>query len=231
MKIIFRIFGFILSIMLTHSCSKGNDSIKVSDSGIRDADGNVYTSVQIGTQVWIKENLKTTKYKNGDLIGTTTPDTLNISTESSPKYQWAYEGNEINVSIYGRLYTWYAITDSRNICPAGWHVPTDAEWSALNSLLGGEGVSGGKLKETGLSHWITPNSDADNSSGFTAIPGGWRYYGGASEYIGYFSYWWSSTEENGDNAWWQQVNYVNPNFSRNTMNKKYGLSVRCIKDN
>jgi uncharacterized protein (TIGR02145 family) len=231
MRNIFRIFGFLLSITLTQSCSKKDGSAKVDDSAIKDGDGNVYTSVQIGTQVWMVENLKTTKYNNGDLIGTTSPSTLNIGAESLPKYQWTYEGNETNVSVYGRLYTWYAVTDSRNICPKGWHVPTDNEWAALNSLLGGEGVSGGKLKETGLSHWITPNSDANNSSGFTATPGGWRYYGGASEYLGYFSYWWSSTEENADNAWWRQVNYGGPSLSRNTMNKKFGLSVRCLKDN
>jgi uncharacterized protein (TIGR02145 family) len=217
--------------MLTQSCSKEDGSTKVDESGIKDGDGNVYTYVQIGTQVWMEENLKTTKYNNGDLVGTTSPATLNIEAESSPKYQWAYDANENNVTTYGRLYTWFAATDSRNVCPKGWHVPTDVEWSALNSFLGGEGVSGGKLKETGLSHWITPNSDADNSSGFTAFPGGWRYYGGASEYMGYFSYWWSSTEGNRDISWWRQVGYVNSNFSRNTMSKKYGLSVRCIKDN
>jgi len=198
---------------------------------VNDIVGNIYRTIKIDNQTWMAENLKTTKYNNGDLIGTTSPANLNIGAESLPKYQWVYDANENNVTTYGRLYTWFAATDNRNVCPKGWHVPTDVEWSALNSFLGGEGASGGKLKETGLNHWITPNSDANNSSGFAAIPGGWRYYDGASEYLGYFSYWWSSTEGNVDNAWWRQVNYVNPNFSRNTMNKKYGLSVRCIKDN
>lgn len=230
MKISFRIFGFILVLILMNTCKKKYGSNNGDDSVIKDGDGNVYTSVQIGAQVWLSENLQATKYSNGDLIGTTTPATLNISSMSSPKYQWAYDGDENNLAVYGRLYTWYAVTDNRNICPTGWHVPSDAEWSALDSFLGGNGTSGGKLKETGLSHWITPNSEATNSSSFTAVPGGWRYHGGASEYIGYFNYLWSSTGGDVDNAWWRQMNYGNGSFSRNTMNMKFGLSVRCIKD-
>ena len=110
----------------------------------------VYTTVTIGTQVWMAENLKTTKYSNGDSIGTTSPATLDISIESAPKYQWAYDGNESNVTTHGRLYTWYTVTDSRNVCPIGWHLPTDAEWSTLTTYLGGEGVAANKkLSDTG----------------------------------------------------------------------------------
>lgn len=105
--------------------------------------------MQIGTQVWMVENLKTTKYNNGDFIGTTSPTTLNIEAESSPKYQWAYDSNENNVSTYGRLYTWFATTDSRNICPTGWHIPTDAEWTTLVNFLGGENEAGNNLNEIG----------------------------------------------------------------------------------
>ena len=97
-------------------------------------DGNVYTSVTIGTQVWMVENLKTTKYRNGDLIGTTTPSTLDISAEATPKYQWAYSGDGNNVNTYGRLYTWYAVTDTGNTCPLGWNVPTDGPVDFPNSL-------------------------------------------------------------------------------------------------
>jgi uncharacterized protein (TIGR02145 family) len=114
---------------------------------IADGDGNIYTTVTIGSQTWIRENLKTTKYPNGDLIGTTTPATLDISSETSPKYQWAYEGDDINVLIYGRLYTWYAATDSRKICPVGWHIPNDTEWTILITYLCGGGIAGGKLKK------------------------------------------------------------------------------------
>ena len=130
-------------------------SFKTYTGTVPDIDGNVYNTVTIGTQVWMAENLKTTKYRNGDLIGTTTPATLDISGESYTKYQWAYDGNESNVATYGRLYTWYAVTDTRNVCPTGWHVPTDAEWTTLTTFLGGESVAGGKLKETGTTHWAS----------------------------------------------------------------------------
>jgi uncharacterized protein (TIGR02145 family) len=120
-----------LLIIFTKSCKKDdNNPVPMTDP-----DGNVYTSVTIGTQVWMVENLKTTKYRNGDLIGTTNPATLDISTEPTPKYQWAYEGNESNVVTYGRLYTWYAATDPRNVCPTGWHVPSDVEWTTLENYL------------------------------------------------------------------------------------------------
>ena len=99
---------------------------------VTDIDGNVYHTITIGNQTWMAENLKTTKYRNGDAIGTTTAS-KDTSTKSTPKYQWAYGGNEANVAKYGRLYTWYAATDTRNIAPAGWHVPTDAEWSILKN--------------------------------------------------------------------------------------------------
>ena len=123
---------------------------------VTDIDGNVYNTVTIGTQVWMKENLKVTKYRNGDAIGITTPATLDIWGETSPRYQWAYDGNESNVATYGRLYTWYAVTDSRGVCPTGWHVPTDSEWTTLTDYLGGESVAGGKMKEAGTTHWNSP---------------------------------------------------------------------------
>ena len=114
-------------------------------------------------------NLKTTRYLNSDLIGTTALATKDISVENEPKYQWAYAGDESNVSTFGRLYTWHAITDSRKVCLTGWHVPTDSEWTTLTTYLGGESVTGGKLKETGTFHWSSPNSGATNDSVFTAL--------------------------------------------------------------
>ena len=121
---------------------------------VSDIDGNTYPTIEIGTQTWMAESLKTTRFRNGDLIGTTTPTDKNISGESFPKYQWAYEGNEVNVAEYGRLHTWYTVTDSRNICPTGWHVSTDEEWHTLVLYLDGSAVlsspeskiAGGKLK-------------------------------------------------------------------------------------
>jgi uncharacterized protein (TIGR02145 family) len=197
---------------------------------VKDVDGNIYKTVRIGTQIWMAESLKTTKYSNGDSIGTTIPGTLDISGESIPKYQWAYDGNESNVETYGRLYTWYAATDSRNICPTGWHVPTDTEWSTITTYLVGESVSGGKLKETGITHWKSPNTGATNESGFTALPGGYRYGSGTFYDIGGTGNWWSSTEVSTNNAWC----YTIYNNLRN-VNKHYGkktndLSVRCVKE-
>jgi uncharacterized protein (TIGR02145 family) len=201
-----------------------------STETVQDIDGNVYPIITIGKQVWMKVDLKTTRYSNGDSIGTTIPATLDITNEPTPKYQWAYNGEEINMEIYGRLYSWYAATDDRNICPTGWHVPTDADWSTLTTYLVGEYIAGGKLKETGIIHWKSPNAEATNESGFTALPGGYRYGNGTFYDIGGTGNWWSSTEVSTNNAWC----YTLYNNLRN-VNKHYGkktndLSVRCIRD-
>ena len=196
----------------------------------KDIDGNIYTTVKIGTQTWMKENLKTTKYRNGDPIGTTTPATLDITAETAPKYQWAYAGNVSNVATYGRLYTWYAATDSRSICPTGWHLPTDAEWTTLTTFLGGETIAGGKLKETGTNHWISPNTGATNSSGFTALGGGYRIDGGAFSAFGSYGAWWSSTENNTLSVWHRYMYWSVSDVNRSYSSKSHGLSARCLRD-
>ena len=197
----------------------------------KDIDGNIYTIVKIGTQTWMVENLKTTRYRNGDPIGTTTPATLDISAESTPKYHWAYAGYESNVSTYGRLYTWYAATDSRGICPVGWHLPTESEWTTLTTFLGGGSIAGGKLKETGTSHWLSPNTGASNSSGFVALPGGHRINTGTFSDISGNGRWWSSTELSVDNAWhWHMSSNAITALSSSFGSKAYGYSVRCVKD-
>jgi uncharacterized protein (TIGR02145 family) len=233
MKILFRIVGVTILIFLIHSCKKNDDN------AIKDGDGNVYTSVTIGTQVWMVENLKTTKYRNGDLIGTTTTATLDISAEASPKYQWAYGGNESNVATYGRLYTWYTITDTRNVCPTGWHVPTDAEWHTLVLRLDADAqlnyglessISGGKLKETGTTYWTTPNTGATNEIGFTALPGGNRWPDGTFIYLGNDGSWWSSTEYNANDAWYRFIAYDDIYVYHTSTGRKDGLSVRCLRD-
>ena len=198
---------------------------------VMDIDGNAYKTIQIGTQTWMAENLKTTKYANGDLIGTTTPDTLDILNESAPKYQWAYDGNESIVALYGRLYTWFAVTDSRNVCPTGWHVPSDEEWSTLGTNLGG--YDAGKLRETGTFHWLSPNNGATNETGFTALPGGFRYYDGSYLFNRSAGYWFSSTEYSDytmNHAYIMDIYYNNSSIYRDDFNKREGCSVRCIKD-
>jgi len=197
---------------------------------VTDIDGNEYKTITIGTQTWMAENLRSTKYNSGDLIGTTTPSTLDIRSESSPKYQWAYDGDESNVANYGRLYTWYVATDSRNVCPTAWHLPTDAEWSTLTTFLGGEWQAGGSMKETSTAHWKSPNTGATNETGFTALPGGFRDGDGDFVDIGGYGHWWSSTIGDNNHPWERCLLYVQPEVNRARFNKEGGFSVRCVRD-
>jgi uncharacterized protein (TIGR02145 family) len=217
-----------------------------SSSIVTDIDGNSYNTIKIGTQVWMKENLKTTRYSNGDLIGTTTPATLDISGESTPKYQWAYAGNESNVATYGRLYTWYAVTDSRDICPTGWHVPTDAEWTVLTDYLTNNGYgyqgSGSDIGKSlaATSGWrddTTPGNvgndqASNNSSGFTALPGGGRWADGTFHYIGDDGYWYSSTEFPTATVYGRAMTFYSNNVIRRSgqLPTGSGDAVRCLRD-
>ena len=143
----------------------------VGQTFIADADGNTYKIIKIGDQVWTAENLRTTRYNDGTEIPLVTDYTAwtNLTT---PSYAWT--NNDIgNKSVYGALYNWFVVKTCK-LCPSGWHVPTDAEWTILENHLGGISVAGGKMKETGTEHWFAPNTDATNESGFTALPGGWR---------------------------------------------------------
>jgi uncharacterized protein (TIGR02145 family) len=194
-----------------------------------DNDNNNYPVVEIGGQTWMATNLKTTKYNNGDLIGTTTPATLDISAETNPKYQWSYNGDENNVPVYGRLYTWHAITDSRGVCPTGWYIPSDGDWTLLVDFLGGEYYAGGKLKETGTTHWSAPNDGATNESGFTALPSGWRRWNGVFYDIGLRGLWSSSTSYNTLNAWFLNIDYDYEDAYLDYAGKRAGLAVRCLK--
>ncbi len=215
-----------------------------TSTSITDRDGNLYSTVTIGNQVWLQQNLKTTRYNNGDLIGTTTPASPDISKESTPKYQWAYDGKESNVPLYGRLYTWFAVNDSRNVCPAGWHVPTNAEWITLTDYLTGNGYGyeGSRYKIAKsmafTSGWVADvtagNSGNDqagnNSSGFSALPGGSRISTSFS-FAGRGCHFWSATEESTTLAWrgcymWYSSCFVENGYPE----KQDGFSVRCVKD-
>jgi uncharacterized protein (TIGR02145 family) len=207
---------------------------------VEDADGNVYQTIGIGSQIWMAENLKTTRYGNSDLIGTTTPSTLDISGESTPKYQWAYDGDESNIAIYGRLYTWYAVTDNRNVCPTGWHVPTDSEWTILTDYLLNNCYGYTKGGRTGIAksmaatdwHLAYCSCSGNNSSGFTALPSGYRKNTNSKFYgISLDCSWWSSTESSTANAYYRSMTYENYILSFNHDNKQLGFSVRCLKDN
>lgn len=200
---------------------------------VSDNEGNTYTTIGIGYQIWMRENLKVTKYSNGDLIGTTSPATLDISGEPSPKYQWAYEGNERNVALTGRLYTWYAVKDGRNVCPDSWHIPSHSEWTALAEYLGGTSEAGGKMKETGTIHWNSPNTGATNESGFTALPSGMR---GVALHDYYFcckttqTFWWSSDEYSAFEGVFWGVNDSNKDLFKYQEEKGSGLAIRCLRD-
>ncbi len=198
---------------------------------VTDGDGNVYNTIIIGDQCWMQTNLKTAKYMNGDLIESTTPDTLEIIGESEPKYQWVFESNTNYLSAYGRLYTWHAITDTRGVCPAGWHIPSDTEWTTLINLMGGDSAAGIKLKEAGTSHWYAPNAFTTNESGFTALPGGYRTQDGMFRGILFRGMWWSATESNiPSNAYDRQLDNNSVNVSRGNNHKNTGSAIRCVKD-
>jgi uncharacterized protein (TIGR02145 family) len=198
---------------------------------VTDVDGNIYETADIGTQVWMAENLKTTKYQNGDLIGTTTPITLDISDQITPKYHWDnYDGTESNVQTYGKLYTWYAVTDNRGVCPDGWHIPTEVDLEELTTFLGGINEAGSKLKESGISHWISPRILATNESGFSALPGSDRDIHGNFQLNGFSSKFWTSQElDETKSIFWSLSGNNNAVANANT-DKGNGLSVRCVKD-
>ena len=199
-----------------------------SGTTVTDADGNIYQTVTIGTQEWLAENLKTTKYNNGTSIPlkTTNAEWSNLST---PAYCWYNNDQATFGNTYGALYNWYTVKTG-NLCPTGWHVPSDAEWTTLTDYLGGLNVAGGKLKETGTTHWHEPNHGATNESGFTALPGGLRYDDGTFFSIEYGGNWWSSTEYSSTNAWDRSVDFSVPAVGRFDDDKKWGLSIRCLKD-
>jgi uncharacterized protein (TIGR02145 family) len=206
--------------------------------GVKDIDNNRYDIIRIGTQTWMSENLKTTRYNDGTVIPLVTDGTAweDSSTNNAAAYCWFAAPNEsTNLITYGALYNWYAINTTtngnKNVCPTGWHVPTDGEWTTLTTYLGGEGVAGSKIKEAGLAHWITPNTGATNESGFAGLPGGYRNYKGTFYSIGSYGYWRSSTEYNASNAWYRILNFNNGNVYRDSNgNKGGGLSVRCLRD-
>lgn len=195
--------------------------------GLIDVDGNIYTTVVIGNQEWMAENLRTTKYRNGDAI----PWTSNGATWQSGGSDglWShYNNNSSYDAPYGKLYNGHAVTDPRELCPVGWHVPTDAEWTILTNYLGSANIAGGKLKSTGFQYWNIPNEAATNESGFSAVPGGYR---NAASFLplGSSAYYWTSTVNNG-NMWYRQLSSDHGGILRYDGSLNVGYTVRCIRD-
>jgi len=218
-------------------------TIEETTSGtfIDSRDGNEYNWVQIGDQVWMAENLAYLPSVNMVADGSE-------YAAGSYYYVYGYDGTNVadakatdNYATYGVLYNWTAAMEGeassttnpsgiQGVCPAGWHLPSDAEWTVLTDYLGGESVAGGKLKETGTTHWASPNTGATNETGFTALPGGVRSYDGIFSGIGDTGYWWSATEGSADDAWYRVVNYYHSGVSRYDYYKELGFSVRCLRD-
>lgn len=196
-------------------------------AGVNDIDGNSYPSVVLGTQEWMAQNLNTAHYANGDSIAFV-QDNNTWSTRTTGA--WCYYNNDPQYdSSYGKLYNWYTTIDPRNVCPAGWHVPSDNEWSTLLSYLGGASSAGSKMREAGLAHWTAPNN-ADNTSGFTGLPGGYRMNTGTFANMGDYGYWWSNVEYNPGAGYYCSL-YYNSALARLTFNyDPHGLSIRCVKN-
>ena len=196
---------------------------------VKDEEEHEYMTIQIANQTWMAENLRATKYRNGDDIALSSRELKDISKEDAPKYQWSYDGDDKNIESYGRLYTWFIVDDSRGICPTGWHLPTDSEWSELINVVDGDSKAAIKLRESGSQHWMKSKVETTNESGFTALPGGFRDAKGTFFVNGFNGYWWSTK------------GYVKMEFNKTTFSlsalvgtqekiKKNGLSVRCLKD-
>ncbi len=199
-----------------------------SSTSVTDIDGNTYKIVTIGTQVWMAENLKTTRYRNGDPIPNVSDGASWIKLTTGALCNCDNDAN--NSTSYGRLYNWHAVSDSRNIAPLGWHIPTDAEWSTLATYLGGEGIAGGKLKEAGTTHWQTPNSGANNETGFAALPAGYRDREGNWGGIGWGGFFWSSSERDAVSSWRRQIEKSSGILERSSDMKTGGNAIRCVKD-
>jgi uncharacterized protein (TIGR02145 family) len=215
-----------LGLIFINSCTKDDDEVETGD--LTDKDGNVYTSVTIGTQEWMVENLKTTKYNDGTPIPLVT-DNAEWEALNTPGYCWYDNDAATYKNPYGALYNWYAVNTGK-LCPTGWHVPTDAEWKTFTDYLGGEDVAGGKLKEIGTTHWDSPNTGATNETGFTGLPGGMRYDNGPFVDFGSTGRWWSATECGASCAFVWCLDYSEGGLLRYFSFNEWGFSVRCIKN-
>jgi uncharacterized protein (TIGR02145 family) len=211
----------------------GNEVVFTQVEPLKDNDGNAYSTLTIGTQVWFGENLKTTTFNDGTAIPYVSTG-LDWANTSTPAFCWYNNSEEQNKATYGALYNWYAVNTGK-LCPAGWHVPTADDFSTLLTYLGGDKIAGGKLKEAGTLHWAFPNVAATNGSGFTALPGGGRYNiysdGGAFADIGKYGYFWSNTSST-DNSLAKsfELGYDFEQVSKDEYSKRDGGSVRCIKN-
>ena len=227
-KLYYLVTGF---CVLLFCANPANNKSTPATGTVTDIDGIVYKTVTIGTQVWMAENLKTTRLNDGTAIALVTDDSAWDSL-TTPGRCWNYNDSTSNKKTYGALYNWYVV-NSGKLAPAGWHVPTDSEWSIIITYAGGDSMAAGKLKEVGTMHWFPPNTGATNEFGFSALPGGYRDGYGIFIGPGNYGYWWSSTPSTasgvtdswGPNMYWNTVNVYD-----RLQDMNFGLSVRCVKN-
>lgn len=239
---LFFIVAFLYVFIVVNCNKKSSIGPEQSRDIVTDIDGNTYPIVTIGEQVWMAENLKVTRYRNGEAIPKVLIDIEWEMLDRTEKGAYCVRKNyEANVDTFGYLYNWYAVNDSRNIAPEGWHVPTEGEWKELEMYLGmsqseaenygNRGTDeGGKLKETGTVHWRSPNEGATNESGFTALPGGRRIPSGNYSPSGFEACFWSGSEKSDISAWIRMLQFQNSEIGRDRSSKLEGCSIRLIQD-
>lgn len=227
-------FLALVTILIFPGCKKKPLDEKIYNPNltygtVSDIERNSYKTIAIGSQVWFAENLKTTKFNDGTAINNVTENSQWLAL-GTPAYCW-YDNSILNKELTGAKYNWW-VASSGKVCPIGWHVPSDAEFTVLTDYLGGLSVAGGKLKEAGTTHWLSPNTDASNSSGFTSLPGGQRTeVDGSFTGKGNYDIWWSSTEYNIYKAWYRSNSSNNSEvFQSSGSLKTRGFSIRCLKD-
>ena len=224
-----KIYVDSLIIQVMNSFAKSGETFTSPTTGtIEDVDGNTYHMIKIGSQWWTVENLKVTQYRDGSSIPNVTDNTTWNGLSSGARCY--YNNDSVTyAATYGAFYNWYTVVDSRNLCPVGWHVPSYVEWATLVTYLGGNTVAGGKLKETGTTHWSSPNTGATNESGFTALAGGYRT-GVSSTGLGSYGDYWTSTTVSSSNAWYVGLSYNSAAYGASNYSKTLGISVRCVRD-
>jgi len=218
-----------LLIVLTISCKKDdNDNDPLETGTLNDIEGNTYETVKIGNQWWMAENLRTSLLNDSTSIQFASENSAWINS-TSPAFCW-YENNfSVFGSRYGALYNWHVVNTGK-LCPDGWRVPGNNDWLTLTDHLGGVEIAAGKLKETGTTHWISPNTGATNESGFTALPGGVRGSDGTFFSIGLYGYWWTTNSQSAGLADGKFIYYAGIDVGQDQYDKKTGFSVRCVKD-
>jgi uncharacterized protein (TIGR02145 family) len=229
-------FTIMLLVLLLMACNKNNSNANANITQ-SNAANNLLSDInitgemsvaKIGSQRWMSSNLNVSRYRNGDRIPqVTNPAKWAALTTGA----WCWHNNDsLAGTVYGKIYNWYAVNDPRGLAPAGWHIPTDAEWTTLINTLGGNLVAGGKMKETGLAHWSAPNTNATNSSGFTGLPGGNRYNNGQFLYFRIYGWGWSANTDSSGLPLYYRLNYNDGTVFRGAADKRDGFSIRCVKD-